>query len=132
MVSKKSDIMRENAKTSSVGLVTTLAMPITPDSSARNGAPKEEKSRPDTMPAGSCVTPRGMPATTATMMPSSSEPLTFIAYSTIVAMMEMRPTRKVGLKTSPRATIVDSSATMMPPSLRPIIAMNRPRPTEIA
>ena len=79
MVSKKSDIMREKAKTSSVGFVTTLAMPMMPDSSAWKGAPKVEKSRPETMPAGIWVTPRGMPATTAMTMPRSSAPFTFIA-----------------------------------------------------
>ena len=49
-----------------------------------------------------------------------------------VATMEIRPTRNVGLVTSPKETMVDSLATMMPPSARPIIAIKRPRPTEMA
>ena len=46
--------------------------------------------------------------------------------------METKPTINVGLKMSPSATIVDSLATRIPAFLRPIIAIKRPRPTEIA
>ena len=79
MVSKKSDIMSEKAKTRRTGVVTTFAMPMTPVASVWKGAAKDEKSRPETTPVGRVVTPRGMPATTAMMMPMSSEPLTSAA-----------------------------------------------------
>ena len=46
--------------------------------------------------------------------------------------MEITPTIKVGEKISPRATRVDSLATIIPLFLRPIMAIKRPRPTEIA
>ena len=76
MVSKKSDIIKENAKTRRTGVVSALTIPITPALSVKNGAPKVEKSRPETMPVGLAVTPRGIPASTARIMPISREPLT--------------------------------------------------------
>ncbi len=77
MVSKKSLIMRENTNMRSTGLMTTLAMPMTPCSSTMKGAPKVEKSRGVTMPEGMVVTPSGMPATTAMRMPMRISPGTF-------------------------------------------------------
>ena len=47
-------------------------------------------------------------------------------------MMEMMPTIKVGEAMSPRPTSVPAPAVMMPASHRPIMAINRPRPTEMA
>ena len=76
MVSKKSDIIRENANTSRTGVVIALTMPITPASSVRNGAPNVPKSRPETIPVGLAVTPRGIPASTARMIPIKRAPLT--------------------------------------------------------
>ena len=78
MVSKKSDIMRENAKTRRIGVVRTFTTATVPVESAMKGAPKEEKSRAETMPEGICVTPRGIPQSTAMMMPMRMEPLMFI------------------------------------------------------
>ena len=132
MVSKKSDIMSEKANTSRTGVVMTFAMPMTPVSSTWKGAPKVLKSRPDTMPAGAAVTPRGMPARTATMMPRSSAPLIWRHWKTTVATIETRPTMNRGFEMSPKLTRVDSLATMMPALAMPIMAMKMPRPTEIA
>ena len=131
MVSKKSLIMSEKAKRSKAGVVRALTTPMTPSASAMNGAPKVEKSSGATMLEGAAVTPSGMPRTEAMTMPHSKAPFTFMEERTTVATMEMRPTRKTGSVTLPRATMVASLATMMPPSLRPIIAMKRPRPIEM-
>ena len=131
MVSKKSLIMREKAKSRSAGVVRALTTPMTPSASAMKGAPNVEKSSGATMLDGAAVTPSGMPRMDAMTMPQSSAPLTFIEERMTVATMEMRPTRKTGSVTLPRETMVASLATIMPPSLRPIIAMKRPRPMEM-
>ena len=131
MVSKKSLIMSEKANSRIVGVEMAFTRPITPSESLMNGAPNVEKSNGATRPVGIWVTPSGMPQTAAITMPHSSAPLTFMEYSTTVTTMEMTPTRNVGSVTLPRDTSVSALARMMPPSLRPIIAMNRPRPMEM-
>ena len=122
----------EKATTSSVGLVRTLTIASEPSSVVAKGAPKVRTSSGATMASGTVVTPSGMPAITATMMPMSKEPGTSRAASATVTKIEMMPTINAGEVTLPRPITVLSPATMMPASARPISAMNRPKPTEIA
>ena len=131
MVSKKSLMSSENEMTRSAGSVRTLTMAGTPPASAM-GPPMLEKSSGAMIPVGAWVTPRGIPAMTATTMPMSSEPGTLRQARATVTRMEMMPTMKVGEVMSPRPTSVPAPAVIMPASHRPIMAMNRPRPTEMA
>ena len=132
MVSKKSLISSEKATTSSIGSVRTFTMAMLPSAVLANGAPKVEKSSGAIRPSGAWVTPSGIPAITATIIPMSSEPGTLREARATVTTMEMMPTIKVGEAMSPRPTSVPAPAVMMPASHRPIMAMNRPKPTEMA
>ncbi len=132
MVSKKSLMSSEKATTSSVGSVSTLTRAMPPSEVAAKGAPKVERSSLAISEVGIGVTPSGMPASTATAMPMSSEPRTPAHARATVTTMEITPTMKVGEATSPSPTSVPLPAVIIPASVRPIIAMKRPRPTEIA
>ena len=95
MVSKKSLMSSENEMTRSAGVGKDL------DDGGHaagvgDGPPMLEKSSGAMIPVGAWVTPRGIPAITATMMPMSSEPGTLREARATVTMMEMMPTIKVG------------------------------------
>ena len=77
MVSKKSLMSSENTNSSSAGCRKTCAMAIVlVPGIVWNGAANAEKSSPKLHDEGSGVTPKGMPATVATMMEMSRPPFT--------------------------------------------------------
>ena len=131
MVSKKSLMSSENEMTRSVGSVRTLTMAGTPPASAM-GPPMLEKSSGAMIPVGAWVTPRGIPAMTATTMPMSSEPGDVAAGEGDCHQDGDDADDEGGEVMSPRPTSVPAPAVIMPASHRPIMAMNRPRPTEMA
>ncbi len=65
------------------------------------------------MPDGAVVSPNGMPAMTATTMPSRSAPLILRAMKKIVATMEMTPQAKEGSVSLPSASGVPPPLTMI-------------------
>ena len=129
IVSKKSLISSEKAKSSSAGCKNTWSMAMLPvEGTVWKGAAKVEKSKPKLQSVGSGVTPRGMPTMVATMMEMSRAPRTFMAVRITATAMASSETMTAGEVKSPAAMSVDSLSTMTPPPFMPTKAMNRPMP----